>query len=197
MDENTAIWRQYYEKALSRSHSKRTEFAVRLNKSTLKIAIDCGCGTGSDIQYLKQQGYQVHGFDINPDAIAICKERFSTNALVDISEASFELFDYPKTGLVIAHSSLFFADPQMFYSTWEAIQSSIEVGGVFAGDFMGPKDSWAQGYRIPTTSLSESEVRSLFSSFEIIQFNERDETAKTSLGRNKHWHSYSVVAIKV
>ncbi|TQP19925.1 SAM-dependent methyltransferase, partial [Vibrio cholerae] len=26
MDKNTEIWRQYYEKALSRPHSKRTEF---------------------------------------------------------------------------------------------------------------------------------------------------------------------------
>ncbi|EPW0993924.1 SAM-dependent methyltransferase, partial [Vibrio cholerae] len=30
MDKNTEIWRQYYEKALSRPHSKRTEFAAQL-----------------------------------------------------------------------------------------------------------------------------------------------------------------------
>ncbi|MCW8348282.1 SAM-dependent methyltransferase, partial [Vibrio sp. ZSDZ65] len=50
MDKNTEIWRQYYDKALSRPHSKRTEFAVRLNESNLKVATDCGCGTGSDIE---------------------------------------------------------------------------------------------------------------------------------------------------
>ncbi len=72
MDENTEIWRQYYEKALSRPYSKRTEFAVRLIESSLKVATDCGCGTGHDIDYLEQQGFQVHGFDINPDSVAIC-----------------------------------------------------------------------------------------------------------------------------
>lgn len=196
MDENAEIWRQYYEKALSRPHSKRTEFAVRLNESNLKVATDCGCGTGSDIEYLDKQGYQVHGFDINPDSVAICRDRFGSKSLVDISASSFESFDYPKSGVVIANSSLFFADPNQFASTWSNIRSSIEIGGVFAGDFMGFKDSWANNYRSPTTSLSESEVKALFSGFEIVRFFERDETAKTSLGRMKHWHTYSVVAVK-
>ncbi|BFM48770.1 methyltransferase domain-containing protein [Marinomonas sp. THO17] len=196
MDENTEIWRQYYEKALSRPHSKRTEFAAQLNESKLKVATDCGCGTGCDIEYLERQGFQVHGFDINPDSVAICRDRFGSKSLVNIAESSFESFDYPKSGVVIANSSLFFADPNQFNSTWSNIQSSIEVGGVFAGDFMGLKDSWAENYRSPTTPLSELEVKGLFSDFEIVSFFERDEKAKTSLGRMKRWHTYSVVAVK-
>ncbi|WP_104027844.1 class I SAM-dependent methyltransferase [Vibrio jasicida] len=173
MDENTEIWRKYYEKALSRPHSKRTEFVVKLNESRLNVATDCGCGTGSDIEYLHEQGYQVHGFDINPDSIEICQNRFQSNSLVEISESSFEIFDYPKSGVVIANSSLF-----------------------FAGDFMGLKDSWANNYRSSTTPLTESQVMGLFTNFEIIRFHERDETAETSLGKLKHWHTYSVVAVK-
>ncbi|NOH97747.1 class I SAM-dependent methyltransferase [Vibrio sp. 99-70-13A1] len=196
MDKNTQIWRQYYDKALSRPHSKRTEFAARVNESNLKVAIDCGCGTGSDIQFLEQQGFKVHGFDINPDSVAICKDRFSSKFLVEISESSFESFNYPKSGVVIANASLFFADPDKFESTWRNIKSSIEIGGVFAGDFMGFKDSWAKNYRSPTTPLSESDVKALFCDFEIVRFFERDEKAKTSLGRVKHWHTYSVVAVK-
>ncbi|MFA0570848.1 class I SAM-dependent methyltransferase [Vibrio gallaecicus] len=196
MDENTEIWRQYYEKALSRPHSKRTEFASRFNESNLKIATDCGCGAGSDIAYLEQQGLQVHGFDINPDSVSICRDRFGAKSLVEITESSFESFNYPKSGVVIANSSLFFADPNQFESTWSNIKSSIEIGGVFAGDFMGFEDSWANNYRTPTTPLSESEVKALFSGFEIVRFFERDEKSKTSLGRMKHWHTYSVVAVK-
>ncbi|EEX92344.1 SAM-dependent methyltransferase [Vibrio orientalis CIP 102891 = ATCC 33934] len=196
MDENSQIWRQYYEKARSRPHLKRTELAVRLNESDLKVATDVGCGTGSDIEYLEQQGFQVHGFDINPDSVAICRDRFKSKSLVDIVESSFESFDYPKSAVVIANSSLFFVDPDQFEATWSRIKSSIEIGGVFAGDFMGFKDSWAKNYRSPTTTLSESEVKALLSDFEIVRFFERDENAKTSLGRIKHWHTYSVVAVK-
>ncbi|MCW8349151.1 class I SAM-dependent methyltransferase, partial [Vibrio sp. ZSDZ65] len=149
-----------------------------------------------DIEYLEQQGFQVHGFDINPDSVAICRGRFGSTSLVVIAESSFESFDYPKSGVVIANSSLFFADPNQFESTWSNIKSSIEIGGVFAGDFMGLKDSWAYNYRSPTTPLSESDVKVLFSGFEVISFFERDETAKTSLGRMKHWNTYSVIAVK-
>ncbi|PMJ99086.1 class I SAM-dependent methyltransferase [Vibrio sp. 10N.261.55.A7] len=196
MDNNSEIWRQYYEKALSRPHSKRTEIAAQLNESNLNVAIDCGCGTGSDIEYLEQRGYQVYGFDVNPDSIVICRDRFGSKSAVEISESSFESFHYPKVGVIIANSSLFFADPNHFESTWNNIKSSIEIGGVFAGDFMGKKDSWASDYRSPTTPLSESQVRDLFSGFEIVKFSERDEQAKTSLGRIKHWHTYSVIAVK-
>lgn len=196
MDKNAEIWRQYYEKALSRPHSKRTEFAARLNESGLNIATDCGCGAGGDIDYLEKQGFQVHGFDINPESVAICRDRFATNPLVHIADSSFESFDYPKSGVVIANSSLFFAHPDKFETTWGKITSSIAVGGVFAGDFMGLKDTWARNYRSPTTPLSISEVEGLFSGFEIVRFFERDEDATTSLGRVKHWHTYSVVALK-
>ncbi|GAL10930.1 SAM-dependent methyltransferase [Vibrio astriarenae] len=196
MDENSEIWCRFYEKAIARSHSKRTEFAVKLNESRSNVATDCGCGTGGDIEYLHEQGYQVHGFDINPDSIEICQSRFQSKSLIEISESSFESFDYPRSGVVIANFSLFFAIPEKFLQTWEKIESSIEVGGVFAGDFMGFKDSWAKNYRSPTTPLTESQVLGLFSNFEIIRFYERDERAETSLGKLKHWHTYSVVAVK-
>ena len=73
---------------------------------------------------------------------------------------------------------------------------SIDSCGVFAGDFMGVDDSWAYGYRTSTTPLTKAKVQSLFDTFEVIRFHERDEQALTSLGKMKHWHTYSVVAIK-
>ncbi|CAH7014191.1 SAM-dependent methyltransferase [Vibrio chagasii] len=196
MDDHSEIWRQYYQKALDKPHSKRTEFGMKLNESRLNVAIDCGCGTGSDIAFLEQQGNQVYGFDVNPDSISICRDRFGQKALVEISQSAFEDYDYPKAGLVIANSSLFFAEPNQFDQTWQRIIDSIEIGGVFAGDFMGVDDSWAYGYRTSTTPLTKAKVLSLFDAFEVIRFHARDEQALTSLGKMKHWHTYSVVAIK-
>ncbi len=124
-NDHEQIWRNYYEKALQRRHLPRTGFVAKLNESRSRVAIDCGCGTGSDIQYLSELGYQVHGFDINPDAITICRERFENHVLVEISEASFEGFDYPKCGVVIANNSLFFADPELFFLTWQRISDCL------------------------------------------------------------------------
>lgn len=68
--------------------------------------------------YLEDQVFQVHGFDINSDSVAICRDRFGSKSLPDIVESSFESFEYPKSGVVIANSSLFFANPDQFETTW-------------------------------------------------------------------------------
>lgn len=96
MEDNTKIWREYYEQAISRPHLQRTELAVKLNQSRTRVAVDCGCGTGSDIQYLAQQGYQVHGFDVNSDATELCQARFVENALVEIERPLLSLSTTPK-----------------------------------------------------------------------------------------------------
>ncbi|WP_325892989.1 class I SAM-dependent methyltransferase [Grimontia sp. NTOU-MAR1] len=196
MDDKTDNWKKYYQKALTRPHAMRTELAIQLNESGLNVAVDCGCGTGSDVEYLSKQDYKVFGFDVNQDSVTICRDRFGSLAQVNIEQASFETFNYPETGVIVANSSLFFADPLQFSKTWAKIESSIAIGGVFAGDFMGFKDSWAQGFRIPTTALTEQKVRDLFTNFEIVKFSERDELGKTTIGVEKHWHTYGVVAIK-
>jgi 2-polyprenyl-3-methyl-5-hydroxy-6-metoxy-1,4-benzoquinol methylase len=37
-----------------------------------KIAVDCGCGAGSDIAYLRNEGFTVYAFDIEEASIKIC-----------------------------------------------------------------------------------------------------------------------------
>ena len=197
MDKNKEIWQQFYEKSLTRKHLPRTEFAVKINKSNFKTAIDCGCGTGSDISYLIKLDYLVHGFDVNSDSLAICRDRFGAEQLVKLSEASFESFDYPACGLIIANSSLYFAERSSFENTWRSLTLSLVNGGVFAGDFMGVHDSWALGSHRSTTPLTRQQVLDLFVGFEVIRFHERNEVGKTALGKTKHWHTFSVVALKL
>ncbi|MGF1687588.1 class I SAM-dependent methyltransferase [Photobacterium japonica] len=196
MDKNAENWRQFYNKALRRPHTPRTERAITLNQSGSRIAVDCGCGTGSDIQFLASQDYTVHAFDINSDAITICRERFEAHAPIFLTQASFETFTYPQCGVLIANSSLFFADPDTFTSTWQRLVASLASGGVFAGDFMGVKDSWAENYRSPTAPVTRTQLASLLADFDIIEWNERDAQGTTMLGFEKHWHTYSVLAIK-
>lgn len=88
-------WRKFYEKALNRPHSTRTERAVNIDASSIKVAIDCGCGTGSDIKYLTSQGYKIFGFDINPDSIAICRDRFGDESSVNVVQSSFVSLSIP------------------------------------------------------------------------------------------------------
>ncbi len=57
-----------------------------------KKAVVIGCGVGDDAQALSQAGYDVTAFDISPEAIKLCKNRYpdtKVNFLVA------DLFQYP------------------------------------------------------------------------------------------------------
>lgn len=196
MNKNKDVWQKFYEKTLARKHHPRTERAVEEDKTGLHKAIDCGCGTGADMAYLARAGYQVSGFDVTLDAIDICKQRFKGSTAIKVTQASFENYTYSQTSLIIANASLFFAQSDHFQQTWLKLISSLVSGGVFSGDFMGIKDDWSKEHTHPITSLTKSQVIGLFEGFNIIDFHERDEPGKTRIGTNKHWHTYSVIAVK-
>ncbi len=196
MKNNEELLQEYYKKVENAPHRPLLEWAAASNESSIFTAIDCGCGTGEDSVYLSLLGYTVHAFDINSNAVEICSNKFENHPNVLVTENSFENFCYPRSGLVVAHSSLFFCDPSVFTNTLDKILASIQVGGIFCGDFMGVNDSWAEGSRHTITTLPEAQVKSLFDQFEILKFTERDEVGRTALGKPKHWHTYTVVARK-
>ena len=99
--------KQYYR---STEHSEIREdltYAVSLTGAA-RVAIDCGCGAGSDIAFLRQNGFTVHAFDIEEESIRRCRKRYSSDPGVHLSVADFSGFEYPNASLVVADASLFF-----------------------------------------------------------------------------------------
>lgn len=197
MDQKVANWQAYFQKTEQRPYRPLLEAAVAADASGCKVAVDCGCGTGNDVAYLLEQGYQVHAFDQQADAIQICQRRFGDHSQLQLSEASFDQFQYPRAGLMVANSSLFFCDQQHFAHCWTAIQSALVSQGVFCGDFLGPDDSWEPLPGRPLTRLRQEEVEALFDGFEILRCYERNEPGKTAIGHVKHWHTFTVLARKL
>lgn len=58
-----------------------------------KTACVIGCGVGDDAEALSQFGFKVTAFDISPNAIKLCKNRYP-NTKVNYEVA--DLFEYPK-----------------------------------------------------------------------------------------------------
>ncbi|KEQ17302.1 class I SAM-dependent methyltransferase [Endozoicomonas numazuensis] len=189
-------WSEYYQKVAAYPHKQRTEAAVAQNQSGSLVALDCGCGTGSDTAYLLSQSYSVVAFDINQESVEFCSKRFADESAVTIHCTDFESFTYPDAGLVVANASLFFAHPESFPIIWQKIRAAIPIGGVFCGDFLGPEDEWLEDKRHILTPLSEQEVKALFDGFEILEFSERNRRGPTARGPEKHWHTFSVIARK-
>jgi 2-polyprenyl-3-methyl-5-hydroxy-6-metoxy-1,4-benzoquinol methylase len=58
-----------------------------------KKAIAVGCGVGDDAEALSFAGYEVTAFDISPEAIRLCKNRYPDSKVNYLVE---DLFNYPK-----------------------------------------------------------------------------------------------------
>jgi trans-aconitate methyltransferase len=193
----SAQWNEYYQKILNQPHRPNVENAVNLLKLESKVALDIGCGIGRDSHFLLEQGFNVHAFDSHEDAVKTCLTRFEGHKRFSISQCCFTKFDYPQCSLVIANASLFFCPDESFEQVWTKIDSALQPGGIFCGDFLGVKDSWVASEMHPNiTALTKKEVESLFADYELISLNERDEDGTTVVGSPKHWHMFSVTARK-
>lgn len=165
-------------------------------------AIDCGCGAGSDVAFLRANGFTVHGFDIDPEAIARCQRRFHGDDGVSLSQDSFSTFCYPQASLIVADASLFFCPEDEFPDVWDMICSALLPGGVFVGSFLGPDDTMAhprysrEAFWPDVLVANETRVRTWLESLEIVSFTEHKKSGKAPGGRHHDWHIYSVVARK-
>ena len=168
--------------------------------SAPKIAIDCGCGAGADIAYLRNQGFVVHGFDLEAESIARCSARFTDDVDVHLSQASFNSFTYPAAVLITADARLFFCPVAEFDAVWAKITTALIPGGIFSGAFLGPKDTMAspdydkQAYWPDVLTVTEAQLKPKFADFDIISWTEHDFLGQTAQGEPHHWHIFAVVA---
>jgi len=57
-----------------------------------KKAIAIGCGVGDDAEAMSEAGYEVTAFDISPEAIRLCKQRYPNT---NVNYLVANLFEYP------------------------------------------------------------------------------------------------------
>lgn len=192
---------RYFDATENRSIREDLIFAVD-NVTGPKVAVDCGCGAGADIQYLASNGFTVHGFDVEEEAILRCKERFKEFQSVKLTVSAFGQYEFPKVSLVVADASFFFCPKTEFPEVWEKVYASLPRDGIFSGSFLGPGDMMAGSKYNPddfwpeVAVFREDEVKKLFAKYKVLRFNEH-RTSGTAPGGDLHnWHIYSVVAKK-
>lgn len=193
--------KEYYDAMENREIRSDLTFAVSIVTEP-KIAIDCGCGAGADIDYLLASDFKVYAFDIEDESISRCNKRFNNNPDVILTKADFSSYQYPKASLVVADASLFFCPKTEFDSVWNKIYESLYPDGIFCGSFLGPEDTMAgpvnnKSRFWPATSVfDEQEVKEIFKGYDICRFTEHKTFGKTPQGIPHDWHIYSVVAKK-
>ena len=100
-----------------------------------RMAVDLGCGSGTDALALLQRGWAVTAVDRDEAGLGLLRERVpaASAGQVTITCGVFADVALPPADLVHAGFSLPFCAPGDFEAVWKKIVEALLPGGVFAG----------------------------------------------------------------
>jgi SAM-dependent methyltransferase len=165
----------------------------RIGDGAGRMAVDLGCGEGTDALALLERGWSVLAVDIEQAGLALLRARIPAACAGQIRLvcASFADTALPPAHLVHAGFSLPFCPPSQFPGVWEQIRRALVPGGIFAGQLFGTRDSWAADPGM--TFQDRSGVTRLLDGLEILELHETERDGEAYSGP-KHWHTYDILA---
>ena len=165
------------------------KYNEKLNGNT---AIDLGCGTGNDTEFLISKGFKVTAIDSQEEV----KEFFSNKDLnkenLNLIVEDFSKVDLPKADLILANMSLFFVKDN-FEEFLRKLLEKVNKNGFIVANFLGKEDEW-NGNK---TTIEKDELLSFFKEFKMYYFSEEKYYKDTARGINKFWHVYTVMAQRI
>lgn len=158
-----------------------------------RMAIDLGCGDGTDALELLARGWSVTAVDATEAGLKLLSARIPAAAAdrIRVICASFSETDLPRAQLIHAGFSLPFCLPQAFPGTWARIRQALAPGGIFAGQLFGIRDSWADDPDM--TFHARPEVEVLLDGLQILRLEETEQDGHAASGP-KHWHTFDILA---
>ena len=194
--QDDTLWQAYYAKVANRE--PRALFQRLMGAltpgDTPGLAIDLGCGDGTETLALLAAGWRVLALDGAPAAIARVRDsaRPADADRLQTQQATFTDAVLPPANLIYAGLSLPFCAPGDFPRLWSKVRDALRPGARFAGHFFGVRDSWAE--RPEMTFHTADELRALFSSLNIEFWQETEEDRPSAFEAMKHFHYFEVIA---
>jgi SAM-dependent methyltransferase len=152
-----------------------------------RMAIDLGCGEGTEALELLARGWSVTAVDTEEAGLALLHTRIPASAVdrIRIVCASFTEVNLPRAYLIHAGFSLPFCPSQSFPAMWVQIRQALVPSGIFAGQMFGNRDSWAGDPSM--TFHTRHEVDGLLDGLQILRLCETERDGQAFSGP-KHWH---------
>jgi len=102
-----------------------------------KVALDIGAGTGTESLLLLDQGYSVVAQDGDAASLNLLQQRAPSTARHRLTTVvdPFGRANLPQADLVWSGLGLTHLPRAQFPQTWHAVDQSVKVGGIYAGDF--------------------------------------------------------------
>jgi SAM-dependent methyltransferase len=155
------------------------------------VAVDVGCGDGTESLALLEAGFQVTSVDPEPTAMAVLDEPARSGLPLVRLRVPMQEVVLPGADLVYAGFSLPFCPPDAFDGLWARIRSALRPGGLLACDLFGDHDTWAGEPGM--TFVTRDRVAGLLDGFDVVHLEESEEDGNAFSGP-KHWHTFEVVA---
>lgn len=165
------MWEDYYREIEGRSPRQLFLDALELADGP-GVAVDLGCGDGTETLALLAGGWTVVAVDSAPEGIARLRASVPASAAGRLT-------------------TLPFCHPSDFGEAWRRSAGAVRLGGVFAAHFFGPRDTWAGTSEM--TFHTRDEVEALFHGLEIERLDEQEVDGQAFSGP-KHWHVFHVIA---
>lgn len=186
-------WTSYHEKTRTEPPSKNLVIAMEFVRER-HAALDIGAGSLKDSTFLVDSGFnEVVAVDQQPYTTGLPEEVANK---ITVVTSTFQMYDFPQNhfDIVSAQFSLPFTSPEHFQHVFDSLTDSLVKGGIFAGQFFGTKDSWAD--RTDMTFHTVAEIEALLTSYDVLARREVDEDGLARSGELKHWHVFNIVARK-
>ena len=185
---------KYYEATMNSKPSTliRKFFINKYNQKLQgNVAIDLGCGTGNDTEFLLDKGFKVTAIDQEEQVKEIIKNKKLNEENLNVIIDDFSKVEITNSDLILANFSLFFVEDN-FDEFIEKILKNINSKGFFVGNFLGKEDDWNK----TRTTIEKEKLLEYFKEFERYYYSEEKYYKDTANGTGKFWHVYTVIAQK-
>ncbi len=198
MPEESPDWSAFHKAALarpSRELLRRTLGCFQVEGRAPGVAVDLGCGSGTDSLELLKRGWVVHAVDSSVDGLELLRSTTAADlrGRLHTHGRSYEQFEFPPCDLIWAGYSLPFCEPQAWPTFWQRALEALRPEGRIAGDLFGINHAF--GSEGGVIVMNESDARALFTGWVVEAFDVEDGY-RPSGGAITRWHAFGFAARK-
>ena len=159
------------------------------------IALDLGCGSGAEAEYLAKNGLMVDAIDKSDAAISYTVDRCQ-GLTVDAVAGDFREFQLRPNyySLTVAINSLPFLQKEECRTLLENVKSALKPGGAAVLSVYGPDHAWSK--RTDMSFWTLEEFKALWEGWNVLSMNEYKGPWPLVSGEDIFQHRIHLVAKK-
>jgi len=179
-------FREYHKKTFSVDMSSVLIPLVRRLDSKKACMLDVGCGSGRDLLWFKQQGFQVTGFERSPGLAELARKNVGCEVIAD----DFELYDFTNLSVdaILLMGSVVHVPHEKFEQIFQNIMQALKIKGYVLISLKEGRGKRTDNYGRVFYLWRDETLRKIFSDnrFSVLEYFR--QTSK--IGTDEIWVAY-------